>query len=98
MPLLKRLNENVIVTETHSVDIPYMYIEDIFRLANFDCVVVLDNFDKAFLKSLGDQCHNAQKGFIYGGNIGLYGFLFVDFGEKHTVFDDNGEPEQPIHI
>lgn len=30
-------------------------------------------------------------GFIVAGNLGLYGYTFVDFGDKFTVFDKNGE-------
>ena len=32
-----------------------------------------------------------NKGFIYSGMLGLYGFAFVDFGNKHNIFDPNGE-------
>lgn len=31
-------------------------------------------------------------GFIYAGNLGLYGFGFVDFGDEHKINDPNGEP------
>lgn len=37
-------------------------------------------------------------GFIYGGNLGLYGFAFVDFGDNHKVLDPNGEQEKSIHV
>jgi len=40
---------------------------------------------------LNDFCHSKKIGFIYGGSSGLYGFTFVDFGDKHAVFDRNGE-------
>ncbi len=29
-------------------------------------------------------------GFIYGGNLGLYGFAFIDYGDNHKVHDLNG--------
>lgn len=28
---------------------------------------------------------------MYTGNLGLYGFTFVDYGKEHIVFDTNGE-------
>ena len=30
-------------------------------------------------------------GFIYTGVVGLYGFCFVDYGEKHKILDPTGE-------
>ena len=32
-----------------------------------------------------------QKGFIYHVNLGLYGFAFIDFGDKHKILDMDGE-------
>jgi ubiquitin-activating enzyme E1 len=32
------------------------------------------------------------------GNLGLYGYTFVDFGEAHTVFDLTGEESKLIHL
>jgi ubiquitin-activating enzyme E1 len=37
-------------------------------------------------------------GFIYGGNLGVYGFVFVDFGDNHKVLDQTGEQERMVHI
>lgn len=42
--------------------------------------------------------HQKNAGFIYGGNLGLYGFAFVDFGDHHPVFDATGEEGKVIHI
>jgi hypothetical protein len=33
------------------------------------------------------------KGFIYAGSLGLYGFIFVDFGKRHIILDADGEEE-----
>jgi hypothetical protein len=43
------------------------------------------------LIKLNNACHAKNIGFIYGGNLGVYGFVFVDFGENHKVLDQNGE-------
>lgn len=32
------------------------------------------------------------------GNLGLYGYTFVDYGESHKVFDATGEEPKSIHI
>ena len=62
-------------------------------LSQFDVVVFTDFYDKAKLIQFNSFCRNAEKpiGFIYSGLLGLYGFLFVDFGAKFSVFDATGE-------
>jgi molybdopterin/thiamine biosynthesis adenylyltransferase len=47
---------------------------------NFTCVVVLDNYDREYLIKLNKACREKNIGFIYAGNLGLYGYTFVDFG------------------
>ena len=32
------------------------------------------------------------------GNLGLYGYTFVDFGDAHRIFDATGEETRTIHI
>ena len=46
-----------------------------------------DIFDRDLLYQFNNAMREKNKGFVYAGNLGLYGFLFVDFGNKHTVFD-----------
>ncbi len=43
-------------------------------------MVVLDNYDKDYLIKLNEACHKKSIPFILGGNLGLYGYTFVDFG------------------
>lgn len=54
-------------------------------------MVVTDNYDQKYLVDLNNACRSKNVGFIYAGNLGLYGFTFVDFGDKHMVHDKNGE-------
>ena len=61
-------------------------------------MVVLDNYDKDYLLKLNKAVHDKNLGFIYAGNLGLYGFTFVDFGSKHIILDDTGEECQTAHI
>ena len=60
-------------------------------MENYDCVVVTDNYDRNYLTNLNNLCRAKRVGFIYAGNLGLYGFTFVDFGDSHNVHDLNGE-------
>lgn len=41
--------------------------------------------------SLNNACRDKNVGFLYAGNLGLYGFTFVDFGPKHKINDKDGE-------
>lgn len=60
-------------------------------VGHYECVVVLDSYDRDYIVKLGKAAHGKNLGFIYGGNLGLYGFTFVDFGEKHRIIDGTGE-------
>lgn len=88
---LKELNPTCTVGLETSDDIAYI-------VQNFTCVVVLDNYDQEYLVKLNHACHKNSIGFILGGNLGLYGYTFVDFGEAHKVFDTTGEECKLIHI
>jgi len=35
--------------------------------------------------------HKNEKSFFWTGSLALFGFLFVDLGDKHTVIDCSGE-------
>ena len=54
-------------------------------------VIVTDTLDGKLLKKLGEFCHKKKIGFVVTGGLGLYGYCFVDFGEKHKITDKNGE-------
>lgn len=41
---------------------------------------MLDLYDRDFLVKLNNACRQNNVGFLYAGNLGLYGFAFVDFG------------------
>lgn len=59
---------------------------------------MLDIYDKEYLINLNKACREKNIGFIYAGNLGLYGFTFVDLGDNHKVSDQTGEQEKLIHI
>lgn len=67
-------------------------------LANFDIVVFSDYYNKAKLIEFNNFCRSKNIGFIYTGNLGLYGFCFVDFGDNFKVLDHNGEDSRNIII
>ncbi len=80
----------MMVNVAFSDSIDYMYFILYLRTKNFDCVVILDHYDREYLLKLNKAAHANSMGFIYAGNLGLYGFTFVDFGDKHVILDGNG--------
>ena len=59
---------------------------------------MVDSYDKNYLVNLNKACHEKNVAFILCGNLGLYGFTYVDYGENHKVFDATGEEGKSIHI
>ncbi len=88
---LKELNSNCQVTVAEKDDIDFI-------IKNYDCVVAIDNYDKEYLIKLNKECHKNKIGFIAAGNLGLYGYTFVDYGEAHRILDATGEEPKSIHI
>jgi ubiquitin-activating enzyme E1 len=60
--------------------------------------MIVDNYDQEYLVKLNNACRAKNIGFLLAGNLGLYGYTFVDFGEAHKVFDATGEEGKSIHI
>ena len=52
---------------------------------------MIDNYDRDYLVNLNNACHSKNIGFLLAGNLGLYGYTFVDYGDTHKVFDATGE-------
>lgn len=61
-------------------------------------MVVIDHYNKDYLVRLNKAVHAKGNGFILAGNLGLYGYTFVDFGDAHRIFDATGEETKTIHI
>ena len=50
--------------------------------------------EKEIIK-LDEYCRDHNIKFIYGAALGLFGFIFSDFGKEHKIFDNNGkEPKK----
>ena len=80
LPQLKELNSNCIVGQSDTDDMEWMYLLFKYRANNFDCVVVIDNYEREYIINLNKACRKNKVGFILAGNLGLYGYTFVDFG------------------
>jgi ubiquitin-activating enzyme E1 len=67
-------------------------------IQQFTVFVVTDFFERASLIAWNDFCRKNGIAFIYAGSLGLYGFTFVDFGDKHTIIDKDGEENRSAII
>lgn len=63
-------------------------------LSTFSAVVVTELGHEQKLE-LDEWCHSTGVAFVAAETRGLFGNVFCDFGEAHTVLDPNGEP--PFH-
>lgn len=84
LPQLRDLNPNVHVHVANEASVEHI-------AAHYECVVVIDCYDREYLVTLNKAVHAKGNGFILAGNLGLYGYTFVDFGEAHRIFDATGE-------
>ena len=89
---LKKLSE---LNPTTKVIIENNYLS---KIKEFDVIIITElmNLDK--IKQINQECHENNKGFIYTFSLGLTGFVFSDFGEKHTIYDKNGEEKGKFYI
>ncbi|KRW99025.1 Molybdenum cofactor biosynthesis, MoeB [Pseudocohnilembus persalinus] len=82
-------------------------IEDGYKLNSqellhqFDLVIISDVYDFKLLQEINDICRQKKPqatGLIYAGQLGLYSFLFQDFGTDFKINDRDGEDVYPYLI
>lgn len=89
---LSNLNPYVNLTIMEGEDI----IQDIKnKLENqelkYNLVVITEFLPKKQLIEINDLCRNNNIGFILSLELGIFGFIFVDFGDNFTIFDETGD-------
>ena len=61
--------------------------------ANYNVVCITHtNLPISELVKVNQGCRANKTGFILAETLGLAGYVFVDFGDKHIVTDLDGEP------
>lgn len=83
---LRLLNPDVDVS-VHESEVTIEFLRE------FDVVVFTDYYDRKKLIQFNRFCRSRSEpiGFLIGGVLGLYGFIFVDFGYSFKVVDSTGE-------
>lgn len=60
-------------------------------MSKISLAIFTDYYNIDQLTKWNEFLRTHHKGFIYHGNLGLYGFAFVDFGDNHIILDKDGE-------
>lgn len=69
------------------------------KLASYSVVLHTHEFAAPLtFESLGDLCHSCKVPYIMASTSGLAGRIFVDFLDRFTVFDADGERTEDISI
>ncbi len=91
---LKELNPYVIcdvLDSPHfkSIDEEIQFI--LQEIKNFSFVVITEFLSKENLEIISEKCREQKIGYIYGCVMGVAGFIFEDFGEKHIITNPFGK-------
>ena len=85
--------------DVNVLDLPnFDDISDPKILDSFDLVIVCDLYPLHKVKKLNQVLRSMNKGMICASTAGLLGFVIVDFGENHKIFDKNGEQHKQVLI
>ena len=66
--------------------------------SKYDVVVITEFLPKEVIESIDELCRVENIGFILTFELGIYGFIFVDFGNNFTIYDETGEEIEEYFI
>lgn len=68
------------------------------KIKTFNVVIITEIMNSNIINKINKECHDNNKGFIYTLSLGLMGFIFSDFGEKHIILDKTGREKGKFYI
>jgi len=68
------------------------------KIKEFDVVIITEIMKSDIIYKINKECHENNKAFIYTLSLGLTGFVFNDFGEKHTILDKSGKEKGKFYV
>ena len=68
------------------------------KIKEFDVVIITEIMHSDIIYKINKECHENNKGFIYTLSLGLMGFVFSDFGQKHIILDRTGKEKGKFYI
>ena len=83
---------------------PYVKVSVIESLSvedhkNYSCVCYTENLNgHANLVEVNQFCHDFKVGFVLSECLGVFGYAFVDYGDKHFVSDADGIATKPFIV
>ena len=91
-PYLSKLNPDVILNIMDGDDI----IQDIKKKLNnlelkYNVIVITEFLPKNKIIEIDELCRNNNIGFILSLELGIFSYIFVDFGNNFTIYDETGE-------
>ena len=57
----------------------------------YNLVVITEFLPKKLLEEIDELCRKENIGFILSLEFGIYGLIFVDFGNNFTIYDETGD-------
>jgi ubiquitin-activating enzyme E1 len=67
-------------------------------IEKFSVVVCCDNRSKSAAVAVSRACHECNVKFVMADSRGLFGAVFCDFGDAHSVVDRDGEPPKSAYV
>ena len=61
------------------------------KIRKYNVVVITELFPVNFIDKINQACRNNNIKFIYGICLGLAGYIFSYFGDRHTIYDETGK-------
>lgn len=68
------------------------------KIEKYDIVIITEIIESSILNDIETICRKNHHGFIYTGVLGLFSFIFDDFGESHTINNWNGATSNHYYI
>lgn len=68
------------------------------NIHNFEVVAITEIMNEDVLFTIDEQCYKNKISFIYCLNLGLSGFIFSKFGEKHLINNYSGKDKKIYFI
>ncbi len=67
-------------------------LEELYNyIPNYNVVVLTDLYPKNTINKIDEICIKQNIKFLFGLNLGLFGFIFSNFGKNHTIIDKDGK-------
>ena len=67
-------------------------LEELYNyIPNYNVVVLTDLYPKNTINKIDEICTKQNIKFLFGLNLGLFGFIFSNFGKNHTIIDKDGK-------